>query len=540
MVRINRRQVLHFLEGLTLATIAPHSGLSLKVMAIAAPEIEIRVWDTEGKPLDVKKLSQLYFLNLNDEPLPRLSWRVEEGKFFAQVPAFPFMIALKMPIRGFGEVTLYADNNGRGYSAADFPLNLNLAFAQSRLHRVTLAVSTWLEEGIQFPDFVSTRLERAKDYLNKALSTDIFDFQLSLYNKSLAESLWAGEKAVFAQAKYKIKQQATRLDFLFGCNFFRHSQDSSEYDKHFKALFNFATVPFYWRGFEPQPNQKNFAEVDEKVSWLMRSRITPKGHPLVWFHEAGIPDWVMNKSYEEIKELTAKRVTEIVAYYKQKIPYYDIINEPHGIAWANKLNYNLDQFIELTRIASDAAYQGNPQVIRIINNCNIWAENIPYHKPPQHSPYEYLKATMAANIPFEVIGLQLYYPDQDMFEINRMLDRFSQLGKPIHITELGVSSSTEPDENSFFPDTIGLWHEPWSQKVQADWLEQFYTLCYSKPYIKAISWWDLADGGNFWPHGGLLNADMTPKESFYRLRNLLYQWGIKQDPKKKRRNRNYL
>lgn len=533
MVRINRRQALHFIEGLTLATVAANSRLSLKALEIPTSEIEIRVLDAEGKPLDAKKLSQLYFLNLNDEPLPRLSWRVEEGKFFSVAPAFPFAIALKMPVKGFGEVTLYADNNGRGYSPADFPLDLNIAFAQSRLHRVTLAVSNWQQEGIEFPRIVQTRIERAKDYLNKALSTDVSYFKLSLYQKSLVESLWAGENAVFAQAKSRISQQNPRLDFLLGCNFFRHSQDSIEYDRYFKELFNFATVPFYWRTFEPQPNQKKFAEVDEKVNWLLKSRIIAKGHPLVWFHEAGIPEWVMNKSYPEIKDLIYKRVAEITAYYGAKIPYYDIINEPHGITWANELNYNLEQFIELTRIASDAAYQGNPQITRIINNCNIWAENISYYKPPQHSPYEYLQNCLSASIPFEVIGLQLYYPDQDMFEINRMLDRFSQLGKPIHITELGVSSSTEPDKNSYFSDTVGLWHEAWSEKVQADWLEQFYTLCYSKSYIKAISWWDLADGGNFWPHGGLLNADMTPKESFYRLRDLLVKWQIKPNPKKK-------
>lgn len=71
---------------------------------------------------------------------------------------------------------------------------------------------------------------------------------------------------------------------------------------------------------------------------------------------------------------------------------------------------------------------------------------------PQHSPYEYLQTCLKSDISFEVIGLQLYYPDQDMFEINRLLERFSQLGKPIHITELGVSSSNQKDENSYFKE----------------------------------------------------------------------------------------
>ena len=48
----------------------------------------------------------------------------------------------------------------------------------------------------------------------------------------------------------------------------------------------------------------------------------------------------------------------------------------------------------------------------------------------------------------EVVGVQLYYPGYDMLEISRLLDRFAQFGKPVHITELGVSSRNEPDENA--------------------------------------------------------------------------------------------
>jgi hypothetical protein len=144
------------------------------------------------------------------------------------------------------------------------------------------------------------------------------------------------------------------------------------------------------------------------------------------------------------------------------------MNEAYGIAWANQLNYSLEQFIELTRLTTEAAKIGNPNVVGILNNCCLWAENISYHKPPQYSPYQYLQACLSQNLSFEVIGMQFYYPNQDMFEINRLLERFSQLGKPIHITEIGVSSANTADPKFYFQETEGLWHEPWSEKIQAD------------------------------------------------------------------------
>ncbi|PSF38112.1 1,4-beta-xylanase [Aphanothece hegewaldii CCALA 016] len=518
MSNINRRQLLQGIGGFTVGTVIINQH---RILEAATPRIEIHVTDSQGKPLDSKILDNLYFLNLQDHPIPELPRQVTQGKLFSDSPQFPFAIALKMLVEGFGEVTLYADNKGQGYSSTDFPLNLNLAFAETRIYRVSQAVSVWKKEAIQFPNTLESRLEKAKAYYNKALNTDDIYLKAKWFNSSIVESLKAGEEAVFLQAKQKI---TARKNFLFGCNFFGYPEKGEEYNQRFKELFNFATIPFYWKYFEPKLGQKNWPNINQRVTWLQQHDITPKGHPLVWFHEIGIPDEVRKKSYDEIKTLIARHIEEVTRYYRGKINYFDIINEPHGILWANELGYSLEQFVELTQIASEASYKGNPEIIRIINNCCLWAENVAYGKPPQHSPYEYLQNCLRNNIPFEFIGLQLYYPEQDMFEINRLLERFGQLGKPIHITELGVSSSTKTDESSYFKEPIGLWHFPWSETVQADWIEQFYTICYSKNYIYGISWWDLADGGSFMPYGGLLNKDMSPKIGFYRLKELLNQW----------------
>ena len=260
------------------------------------------------------------------------------------------------------------------------------------------------------------------------------------------------------------------------------------------------------------------------LKWLEKAQITPKGHPLVWFHQAGIPDWLRDKSYGEVKELVTQRVREVTGYYGSRINYYDIMNEANNIPWANDLNYSTEQFLELTNLAAMITREENPHGIRIINHCCLWGENVAYYRPPQQTPYQYLQACIRADIPFEVIGLQLYYPDQDMFEIDRLLERFGSLGKPIHITEIGAASAMGLDEGAGVQDAGGIWRAPWSESIQADWLEQLYTLCYSKSYIKAITWWDFADIKNFWPHGGLLDGNLQPKLSFSRLSRLIRRW----------------
>ncbi|UCC68894.1 MAG: endo-1,4-beta-xylanase, partial [Armatimonadota bacterium] len=123
-------------------------------------------------------------------------------------------------------------------------------------------------------------------------------------------------------------------------------------------------------------------------------------------------------------------------------------------------------------------------------------------------------------------GVQMYYPARDLFEIDRQLDRFCQFGKPVQITELGVSSSAEPVKHDPIVDIHfrRQWHgTPWSESEQADWIEAYYTMCYSKPEIQAITWWDFCDPA-FVPHGGLVDENLRPKESYHRLKALIEGW----------------
>lgn len=514
---MDRRQFLQITTGATAATLVSKSGLFAQELEVRE-KIELKAWSAKGSPLPQKVMNVIYFLGLNDEPLPNLARTALDGRLLATPPALPFAIALNLSVLGFGNVTLYADNQGKGYRPQDFPLNLNLACAETRLYRVKEAIALWQRQGYQPSSSLLGQLDRATLKYQRAVNADNTVQMAAWANESLRDSLWAGESAVFEQAQQQITRQNVRPDFLFGCNFFGHSNESEAYDRRFKARFKFATVPFYWRSFEPIQGQPSFDRVERDVTWLNQAGIIPKGHPLVWFHEAGVPEWIQDKSYGEILDLSRQRVLEITRHFGDRIPYYDIINEAHDIDWANTLNFSQDQMLELTQMAAETSAVGSPNVKRIINTCCNWAQYVarsPEEKPLT-SAYQYLNRCIQADIPFEFIGVQLYYPNQDMFEINRLLERLSTLGKPIHITELGVSSSTEPDETSIFKTPPGLWHQPWSETVQADWVEQFYTLCYSKSFIHAITWWDLADDG-FWPHGGLLREDMTPKESYLRL-----------------------
>ena len=521
---VKRRHFLRYTGAGALATQWLGQAQGGQLLASPRP-LTLRAYLPNGDPLPRFELNRLYFLDLDDEPILHPDRTVENGVLVSQSPPFSFAVALQLPVEGFGDVTLYADNQGRGFLPGEDSLVLNGAFARDRLYRVTTACDRWQRQGYGVPQRVRDRLHQAQIYLAQAdLAADL-PTQIPLWNQSLVESLWAGEDMALSRARQRIGRNPHGREFQLGCNAFGHPGLGPDYDRHFEALFTSATVPFYWQPFEPERGQPNYTPVDTQVAWLQGAGIAPKGHPLTWFHEISVPDWVRPLPYPEVKAALHQRIVEITRRFGPRIPSYDVINEAHDVPWGNELGYDQDQFLDLTRMACEAAKEGYPAVKRVVNSCCLWARNVAIYGPPQRSPLSYLKACLAAGIDFEIIGLQLYYPDQDMFEIDRMLDRFTTLGKPIHITEMAVSSNTGIDDNSQLGDARGEWHAPWSEAVQADWVEQVYTLAYSKPAIESVTWWDLSDQSTFWPFGGLLNRQNQPKAAYYRLQGLKQVWG---------------
>ena len=239
------------------------------------------------------------------------------------------------------------------------------------------------------------------------------------------------------------------------------------------------------------------------------------------------PRW----NYDRIKDLYHRVIKNTMARYNGKLLYAEIMNEAHDKA--NLWGMSHEQVLDMAKMAFAAAREGSPTIQRQMNHCCMWGE---YGRRAnadgvrRWAPWQFIKACFDHGIDYDVIGLQLYYPQHDVFEIDRMLDRFVAFNKPIHITEIATASEDGLDPQSMRPKTYAPpWHgTAWTATAQADWTEAMYTLCYSKPAFQAVGWWDFTDRpGHFWPFGGLLDANLHPKEAFFRLKKLQAQWGLR-------------
>jgi GH35 family endo-1,4-beta-xylanase len=495
-------------------------------LGAAEGPLVLRAFEADGTPATADHLKTFLLNDPAGQPYHLLPDVGSDGTAAIQLPTGKFEMTMVLPVRDFGQVYLYADNEGALYApGTSGELLLNYEFARSRAAFVRRYVKIAQAEGVTFSSGVTGRLERGEAALAKAAKADEPKARGGHSSDSLAETMWAGEAAAVERARHHIARHGPRPGFLFGCNAFEYAR-SDEYARLYRELLNYATVPFYRATTEKVEGKVDYSWVDPILEKMAGTEILCKGHPLVWFHHAGIPEFLKTKSWPEIQESCRGYILLSVGRHRSRIHAWDVINEAHD--WANELGFDQQQLLDLTHLAADTVRIADPTAFRVVNCCQPWGEYSArgqnykgVMRQPIRSPIQYYQALEEARVSYEAVGVQLYNPVRDMLEIERLVERFFTFGKPVHITELGVPSA-KPTHGTISNENV--WHgSEWTPQVQADWVEQFYTICYSKPQVQAITWWDFADPA-FIPHGGFVDEKFQPKESYNRLKRLIASW----------------
>lgn len=310
-----------------------------------------------------------------------------------------------------------------------------------------------------------------------------------------------------------VRIEQVRHDFLFGCNLFGWSQpteaDASRYRDQFAALFNFATLPFYWGSFEGEQGTPAYDRIDPVVDWCQARGITTKGHPLVW--NVVVPGW-LGDDLEVIRALSNTRVRDIITHYRGRIGIWDVVNEatdPFRFenkmtqAWrlAGRIPFAIEPFV--------IAREANPEATLLIND---------YRTDEAYAETIRQLVSAEGRALYDAIGIQSHmhggpWPAEHTWQV---CERFAQFGVPLHFTEATVVSGSREGEEKWGSST------PEGEEAQAEAVAELYTIVFSHPATRALTWWDFADR-NAWmgAPAGLLRADLSPKPAYDRLVGLI-------------------
>ncbi|MBD3266507.1 1,4-beta-xylanase [bacterium] len=379
-------------------------------------------------------------------------------------------------------------------------------------------------------------------------------------------------------------------DFTFGANIFNFNQlgtveRNRRYKELFGTLFNSATIAFYWKKFEMEPNRPRFREeywdteeywnqvenpklethwrrpaTDPVVEFCKSKGIRRHGHPIIWgnrkWHH---PEWlverfapdnekeILNKlSKEDMKNLTQnqiaemipvytkelrrlfeKRIVELAEYYGDRLHSWDVVNES-GIDYRKGVFNPGDKICKSPRgiMPGDYTYHAFKTANRVFPNSVLLNIN-DYYADDQYS--KQVMELLNRGCKIDIIGTQRHF-----FNPQQCLDIAA--GKKIETPQIvwdkmkAISKTGLPIHLSEItitsPDSDAR-----GKQIQAVISRNLYRIWFSIKNMMGITWWNIVDdcGAPGEPTiSGLFTRDMEPKPAFFALNKLINEeWKTK-------------
>jgi len=312
-----------------------------------------------------------------------------------------------------------------------------------------------------------------------------------------------------------------RHKFLFGCNAFRavglrDPKLERAYRKRFADLLNFATLPFYWGGYEPAEGRTRRDRLMAMARWCKSEGIRTKGHPLCW--HTVVPGWLEAKKPPEAEALQWARIDRDVKDFAGLVDTWDVVNEAvvmPGFRPPNPISRLCKRVGRVALIGRAFAHarKANPKATLLLNDFDV-----------SNRYKKLLRECLDAGVAIDVVGIQShmharYWGAEKAWEV---CERFATLGKPLHFTELTILSGKDKTDDDWMGHHPGWNSTPAGEKRQAERVAELYTVLFSHPAVEAITWWDFSDNGAWQgAPAGLVRKDMSPKPAYDALMKLI-------------------
>lgn len=437
----------------------------------------------------------------------------------------PAGLALLWPIEGFGKILLPTTR----LPERQRPYNLNVELARAKLMQITIKREDW-----SFFEETNSLSNAAK------LPQDLFIQSLQNIGQPSRASVLADEslkKAVVFSEKLTEEQAKTFFDARcknrtlgkgsLGCQIEPEKITETDYAARLGKLFGFVTIPINWAQIQTHRANYDFEMVDRCIDVFGRKKLAISAGPLLCFSKDYLPRWLLagKPSFEKIREASYEFVSKIVTRYAKYVYAWRVIS---GINAMNHFGFGFEQVLEMTRAATLAAKAADNRSLKLIEITYPWGE---YYASEADTipPLVYMDMVVQSGISFDAFGVQMQFGKnqpgmhiRDMMQVSAMLDRFAPVDKPLHITSVAVPSATSSGLQAC--EVAGMWHKGWDQQVQAEWVEQFYKIALSKPYINSVTYSSFADRqsprNSTIAEAGLLTDKLEPKKSFQVLTKL--------------------
>ncbi|KGM01484.1 endo-1,4-beta-xylanase, partial [Cellulomonas cellasea] len=188
---------------------------------------------------------------------------------------------------------------------------------------------------------------------------------------------------------------------------------------------------------EPSQNRFTYTNGDRIVSWARSNGKQVRGHTLAW--HAQQPGWMQNMSGSALRNALINHVTQVATHYRGQIHTWDVVNEAfaddgRGSRRDSNLQRTGNDWIEAAFRAARAADPGAKLCYNDYNTDGINAKST--------GIYNMVRDFKARGVPIDCVGFQAHLGTTMPGDFQANLQRFSDLGVDVQITELDIQQGS--------------------------------------------------------------------------------------------------
>ena len=340
-----------------------------------------------------------------------------------------------------------------------------------------------------------------------------------------------------------LRVPATLRGFLLGSaaqvNSLKRNIDQGQYVANLKKNYQLIVPEFemkpqhLWLG----ENVYDFTDPDwligntsNSTGWIQENDMQLRGHTLVWAGNSHIPKWLLKQQSsitpEKAKELLSDYIHTVVGRYKNKIQWWDVVNEVIEDSYNNSHPFNLrpcfwyDKLgVDYIKYAFQFAHEADPNAKLYYNDFNIQ-----YLGKKASRAVQLIQWLKSEGVPIDGIGIQWHTNSSIKVTPNdtyyQSAQDFLDLGIDLMVTELDVAVEMNGSQPL---DPTQLTNQANVYRSLLDYAFQFYPRC------PALLTWGFTDRYSWIPEhynytkgdALLLDTSYQPKPAYLQLQQLL-------------------
>lgn len=399
----------------------------------------------------------------------------------------------------------------------DTPYILSLELARGKICQVRNQLATWEALGMSIPEeFRGTHREAHKLFAAATARKEDVAVSSDLASQAVERACTAADLLTRSYVDQRLRvrfKRTPQLPVSFGCGL-NSSESLESHGDVFMNSFNSAAVPIEWKHVETQEGEYNWDACDPLIEWCHEQKILVRGGPLLDLSENGLPSWLhqWGQDFFNLQSFLCDFVETAISRFAGKVRIWEVSSRVNtGGA------FNLSEEERLTLVAKtiEVARTGDEEAQLFIRVEDPWGS---YQSGGQHrlSPIQFVDALVRCGIGLSGVNLEIPIgylgrggTARDLLDFSRLIDQWSMLELPLHVT-LAVPGSSADDGNAV--DGLGInphsKDTDWTSKEQNNWIDRYVPLLMAKQAVVGIYWSHLTDqASHVFPNAGLIDAD---------------------------------